>query len=107
MACQECDLLQRIPPLPIGGKALCARCGYSLAARPTDPLQIPLALSLTAAIVFVVANVTPMIGLVGRWPAREHDNRRRRLAAVARGRDDCTPPSSCSARSLRRHSLWS
>ncbi|MEF8721340.1 paraquat-inducible protein A [Candidatus Accumulibacter sp. ACC012] len=68
MACQECDLLQRIPPLPIGGKALCARCGYSLAARPTDPLQIPLALSLTAAIVFVVANVTPMIGLsaVGR-----------------------------------------
>jgi paraquat-inducible protein A len=38
------------------------------AARPTDPLQIPLALSLTAAIVFVVANVTPLIGLsaVGR-----------------------------------------
>ena len=68
MACQECDLLQRIPPLPIRGEAHCARCGYSLAARPSDPLQMPLALTLTAAIVFVVANTAPLIGLsaVGR-----------------------------------------
>lgn len=68
MACQECDLLQRIPPLPIRGEAHCARCGYSLAARPSDPLQIPLALTITAAIVFIIANATPLLGLsaVGR-----------------------------------------
>lgn len=68
MACQECDLLQRIPPLPIRGEAHCVRCGYSLAARPSDPLQIPLALTVSAAIVFVVANAAPLLGLsaVGR-----------------------------------------
>lgn len=68
MACQECDLLQRIPPLPVGGRACCARCGFGLAARPTDPLEIPLALTLTAAIVFIVANAAPLMGLsaVGR-----------------------------------------
>ncbi|WP_374683314.1 paraquat-inducible protein A [Accumulibacter sp.] len=68
MACQECDLLQRIPPLPIRGEAHCARCGHSLAARPSDPLQIPLALTITAAIVFVVAITTSLLGLsaVGR-----------------------------------------
>jgi paraquat-inducible protein A len=68
MACQECDLLQHIPPLPIRGEAHCARCGHSLAARPSDPLQIPLALTITAAIVFVLAISTPLLGLsaVGR-----------------------------------------
>ncbi|HRF74805.1 MAG TPA: paraquat-inducible protein A, partial [Accumulibacter sp.] len=38
------------------------------AARPTDPLELPLALTLTAAIVFIVANAAPLMGLsaVGR-----------------------------------------
>lgn len=69
MACQECDLLQRIPPLPIGGRARCARCGFVLAARPSDPLELPLVLTLTALIVFVVANAMPLMDLsaVGRY----------------------------------------
>ncbi len=69
MACQECDLLQRIPPLPVGGRARCARCGFGLAARPTDPLELPLALTLTALIVFIVANAMPLMDLeaVGRY----------------------------------------
>ena len=69
MACQECDLLQRIPALPVGGRARCARCGFLLAARPRDPLELPLVLTLTALIVFLVANAMPLMDLaaVGRY----------------------------------------
>jgi paraquat-inducible protein A len=49
IACSECDLLQRLPALPSGGKARCLRCGNTLAARPGDPLDRPLALAVTAA----------------------------------------------------------
>src|ERR1700719_1251602 len=63
VACPDCDLLQRIPELPPGGKASCPRCGKTLAAQLPDPLDRPLALTLAAAIVFVVANTTPLMGL--------------------------------------------
>jgi paraquat-inducible protein A len=68
VACPDCDLLQRLPGLPPGGKARCSRCGYTLATRRTDPLDRPLALTLAAAIVFIVANTAPLMGLsaVGR-----------------------------------------
>jgi paraquat-inducible protein A len=68
VACPDCDLLQRIPQLPPGGKARCPRCGEILATRPSDPLDLPLALTVTAAIVFLVANTAPLMGLsvVGR-----------------------------------------
>ena len=68
-ACPDCDLLHRIPPLPPGGKARCTRCGSTLATRPTDPVDRPLALTVAAAIVFLVANATPLMGLsaVGRY----------------------------------------
>ena len=68
VACPDCDLLQRIPPLPPGGRARCPRCGNTLASRSTDPLDRPLALTLAAAIVFIVANTAPLMDLsvVGR-----------------------------------------
>jgi len=68
VACPACDLLQRIPPLPYGGKARCARCGQVLAGRPSDPLDRPLAFALAALVAFVVANTSPLMGLsaVGR-----------------------------------------
>jgi paraquat-inducible protein A len=68
IACPDCDLLQDIPPLSEGDKARCARCGGILATAPRDPLDRPLALTLTAAIAFVVANTAPLMGLsaVGR-----------------------------------------
>src|SRR5215471_4243843 len=67
-ACPECDLLQHLPELPAGGKARCPRCGWIVAARSTDPLDRPLALTLTALIVLMVANTAPLMGLsaVGR-----------------------------------------
>jgi paraquat-inducible protein A len=68
VACPGCDLLQRLPLLSPGAKARCARCGEALARRPSDPIDRPLALTLAAAIAFIVANTSPLMGLsaVGR-----------------------------------------
>ncbi len=68
IACPDCDLLQRIPPLPLRGKARCARCGKTLAERRADPLDLPLALTVAAAIALLIANTMPLMGLsaVGR-----------------------------------------
>jgi paraquat-inducible protein A len=68
IACPECDLLQHVPALAPGGKAQCARCGCTLATQPRDPIDRPLALTLAAAVAFVVANAAPLMSLsaVGR-----------------------------------------
>ena len=68
VACPDCDLLQHIPALPSGGKARCPRCGWVVATRTADPLDRPLALTLTALIVLIIANTAPLMGLsaVGR-----------------------------------------
>ncbi|MGE5669276.1 MAG: paraquat-inducible protein A [Betaproteobacteria bacterium] len=67
-ACPDCDLLQRVPPLPPRGQARCVRCGCSLAQRPYGPPDLALALTVAAVIAFVVANVSPLMDLsvVGR-----------------------------------------
>jgi paraquat-inducible protein A len=68
VACPGCDLLQRLPPLPPGGRARCPRCDEVLATAPADPIERPLALAVAAAIVLIVANTTPLMGIsaVGR-----------------------------------------
>ncbi len=68
IACPDCDLLQRIPLLPPGGKARCPRCGKVVAAHKPCSLERTLALTVTAAIAFIVANMMPLMGLsaVGR-----------------------------------------
>jgi paraquat-inducible protein A len=68
IACPDCDLLQRLPALPPGAKGRCRRCGRTLARRPAAPGDLALALAIAAAIVYVVANVFPLMDLsvVGR-----------------------------------------
>lgn len=68
VACPQCDLLQRLPRLALGQKAGCARCGCVLRSRPRHGDQVPMALTLSALIAFVVANTTPLMDLsvVGR-----------------------------------------
>jgi paraquat-inducible protein A len=63
LACPECDLLQRLPELPPGGKARCARCGRTLATRSPDPIGRPLALSTAALFALIVANTAPLLGM--------------------------------------------
>lgn len=69
VACPDCDLLQRLPELPPASKARCARCRSTLATRPADPFNRPLALTVAAIIVFIIANTMPLMGLsaVGRY----------------------------------------
>jgi len=62
-ACPDCDLLQQIPPLHPGDRARCTRCGHILATAPRDPLDLPLALTFTAAIFLIIANTIPLMGL--------------------------------------------
>lgn len=68
IACPDCDLLQRIPPLPVGGKARCARCSKTLVTRRPNPIGRTLALTIGAAIALIIANTMPLMGLsaVGR-----------------------------------------
>ena len=63
IACPDCDLLQRIPPLPPGAKARCPRCSEVLVHQRADPLNRPLALTVAALIAFIIANTAPLMSL--------------------------------------------
>lgn len=63
IACQECDTLQREVHLQLGGVARCRRCGALLYRRGPDSLDRTLACMLGALLLFVIANVFPIVGL--------------------------------------------
>jgi paraquat-inducible protein A len=63
IACPDCDLLQCLPDLPPGSKARCARCGRVVARRTSDPIDRPLALTITALFALIVANTASLMGL--------------------------------------------
>jgi paraquat-inducible protein A len=62
-ACHDCDLLQREVPLALGGTARCPRCGAVLYRRKANGLDRTLAYSMGAAVLFVIANCFPIVGL--------------------------------------------
>ncbi len=63
VACPDCDLLQRMPSLPPGGTACCARCGLELGFSNPGSLDRSMALSVAALIAFLLANVEPLMGV--------------------------------------------
>lgn len=63
VACPDCDLLQHVPLPPPRGKALCCRCGKVLATNKPGANERTLALAIAGAIVFVIANAFPLMGL--------------------------------------------
>jgi paraquat-inducible protein A len=63
LACLQCDLLQRLPELEAGASARCPRCDLELWRRRDDSLDRTLPLTLAAAILYVIANSFPMLGL--------------------------------------------
>jgi paraquat-inducible protein A len=68
IACPHCDQLQRLPEIKPGESARCPRCDEELWRRHAHSLDRPLALTIAAAILYIVANCVPMLGLtvVGR-----------------------------------------
>ena len=63
IACHECDLLQREVPLSPGAVARCGRCGAELYRAAHASIDYPLAFCLAAAVLFIVANAYPIVGL--------------------------------------------
>lgn len=63
IACHECDLLQREISLPPGRVARCRRCGGKLYRTENRSIDHTLALTLAAAVLFILANAFPIIGL--------------------------------------------
>jgi paraquat-inducible protein A len=63
IACPECDLLQRIAPLEADAVARCRRCFTFLYRPHDDNIDGPLAYTLAAAALFIIANAFPIVGL--------------------------------------------
>jgi paraquat-inducible protein A len=62
-SCHDCDLLQQQPSLPTGGVAHCRRCNAVLFRHTPDTVDRGLAYTLGAAILFIIANKFPIVGL--------------------------------------------
>ena len=63
IACHDCDLLQREITLNPGCTATCPRCGAVLYRNATDSMNRTLAYSLAALLLFVIANVFPILSI--------------------------------------------
>ncbi|MCW5892608.1 MAG: paraquat-inducible protein A [bacterium] len=63
VACPDCDLLLRLPVLEDGASARCPRCDYELWRRRAGSRARCLPLALAAAVLYVLANAVPMLGL--------------------------------------------
>ncbi|MCB1784658.1 MAG: paraquat-inducible protein A [Chromatiaceae bacterium] len=64
IACHECDLLQRLPPEHGRGRVRCRRCGCVLHTSGHDAVAVPLALGLTALVLFVLSNAFPLLDFI-------------------------------------------
>jgi paraquat-inducible protein A len=53
--CQHCGQLQVLPPMPPATRAVCLRCDAVLRHSQYDPIGVPLALNITALVLFMVA----------------------------------------------------
>ena len=62
IACHDCDLIQRVGPVPEGGAVRCSRCDAMLFQNKPNSLERSLALTLTSLILFVLANTFPFLG---------------------------------------------
>lgn len=63
MACPDCDLLQALPILDIGQTAHCVRCNATLFSNKKNSVDRSLAFAITGLILFVIANLFPLISL--------------------------------------------
>jgi paraquat-inducible protein A len=59
--CPDCDFEQRVPRLSPGEKAYCSRCGHKLDESFAHGLNLPLALAITAFVLYLIALNTPFL----------------------------------------------
>ncbi|BCR05002.1 paraquat-inducible protein A [Desulfuromonas versatilis] len=63
IACQDCDLLQRVPAIPQGTRAKCSRCGSVLFRHKRNSIERTLAWSLAGLVLYVMANSFPFLAM--------------------------------------------
>lgn len=63
IACEECDLLQLGEPLTPGISLRCRRCRAELRRGRTNGPEVALAFTLASAVLLVISNVFPIVGL--------------------------------------------
>lgn len=61
--CHECDALQKVPAVEPGHDATCVRCKSRLFRSPKGGIDKPLALVMASLVIFVVANLHPIMTL--------------------------------------------
>jgi paraquat-inducible protein A len=61
LSCPACGLLQQVEPLQPDKAAECARCGTRLAQGARGSLELTAALALAALILYVPANIYPIL----------------------------------------------
>ena len=59
--CHECDALQQVSAIKPGNTVHCICCGSKLFRNPVNGIEKPLALIIAAALLFIVANVYPVM----------------------------------------------
>jgi paraquat-inducible protein A len=63
LACDTCGLTQRVDELAPGMSAECIRCGSTIATRPLGGADATLALTLAALVLYVPANIYPILSM--------------------------------------------
>ena len=63
MACPDCDLIQALPPLGRNEVANCVRCHAVLLRSKTNSIDRSLAFAITGLILFILANLFPLLSL--------------------------------------------
>lgn len=61
LSCNICGLVQQVDALPPGQRAECARCGMTLTEGPRGSLQLTAALAIAALILYIPANIYPIL----------------------------------------------
>lgn len=61
LCCNTCGLVQQVEPLPPGRRAECPRCGATVSEGPHGSLHLTAAFALAALILYVPANLYPIL----------------------------------------------
>ena len=61
ISCETCGLVQRMAPVQPGTAAECARCGDVIVQRRRGSLELTAALALAALILYIPANIYPIL----------------------------------------------
>ncbi|MDJ0609813.1 MAG: paraquat-inducible protein A [Kiloniellales bacterium] len=64
LSCDSCALLSQAVPVPAGAKRVCPRCGSALEQRKANSLSRTWALVLAAYILYVPANLLPVMTVI-------------------------------------------